>query len=297
MAAPSAPPSYSAETATTDAAGSDEALDDAATAPSVSAEPPQPPLGLPLLAYRYSYGLEAPARALPGLLRRHEAACVSAGPATCQVIGASTATMGEDEVRGRLEIRARADWLQRFRGGLEADAKRADGRVSHTSVETEDLTRAIVDTEAQLRAKAALRTRLENLLASRPGKLAELLEVERELARVQGEIDSAQSQLSVMRARVLMSKLEIAYASEGRAVTDATLNPLAAAFRDFAGIVAMVLAAMVRVVAFLLPLLLVLVPLAWLIRHGRRRGWLKREPRRPSRAAVLGSAPEDPPAP
>ena len=78
------------------------------------------------------------------------------------------------------------------------------------------VTRVIVDTEATLRAKRALRDRLQQLLATRPGSLADLLGVERELARVQGEIDSSEPNLASTRTRVAMSAVTIEYASTAR---------------------------------------------------------------------------------
>ena len=80
-------------------------------------------------------------------------------------------------------------------------------------MESEDLTRQIVDTEAAVRARTALRDRLQAILATRPGKLSDLLEVEKELARVQGELDATQSELAVMRTRVVTSLLTITYSS------------------------------------------------------------------------------------
>src|SRR5262249_22329124 len=127
------------------------------------------------------------------------------------------------------------------------------------SVTSEDLTRAITDTEARLRAAKTLRDRLQNLLASRPGQLSDLLDVERELARVRGDIDSTESNLAVMRARVSMSTLTLSYSSTGVAVSDGTFSPIVEAVRNFMHIVATVIGAMIVILAALLPL----VPVAW----------------------------------
>ena len=104
-------------------------------------------------------------------------------------------------------------WLDRFRGGLETDAERVGGKVRVSGTDTEDLTRQVIDTEAAVRAKTVLRDRLQQMLKTRSGKLPELLETEQELARVQGEIDAARSELSVMRARVQTSELRLEYRS------------------------------------------------------------------------------------
>ena len=277
-AGPGGPPSYAATEAATDAAA---AAPDAGEPPAVATEargessvaaakPAVAPVSAPMLAYRYKAELEVPSARLREVMSGHEQACAKAGPALCQVLEASNET-DRGLARGALSLRAAPAWLESFRGRLEADAKAAGGKVSRTGVDSEDLTRAIVDTEAALRAKATLRDRLQALLASRPGKLSELLELEQELARVQGEIDAAQSELTVMRARVQTSQMTISYASADQAFAGKTVEPLAKALGGAFGIVMWGLAAIVVVAAFAAPFVLVGIPLVWLFRRWRAR--------------------------
>lgn len=250
-----------------DAAAS--ATDAAAASPaSAPGAPPAAtvPAGAPMLAYSYRYGIETPAGKIRELAGRHEAACVAAGPALCQVTSSSVEEIGEDSLTATLELRAAPTWLKGFRGGLSGDAKAAGGRVTSSNVSSEDLSRQIVDTEARLRAMTTLRDRLQALLADRPGKLSDLVEIERELARVQGDIDSTTSQLAVMRGRVAMSEVTLNYQSRGVLAPRGVWSPLVGAFTDFIGIVAFTLAAMVRLVAWLLPWVLVGGGLLWLFR-------------------------------
>lgn len=246
------------------------ASDAAAAAGPASAPAGSPaqtvPAGAPMLAYSYRYGIETPAGKIRELVGRHEAACVAAGPSLCQVTSSSVDETGEDSLMARLELRAAPAWLKGFRNGLSGDAKAAGGRVTSSNVTSEDLSRQIVDTEARLRAMTTLRDRLQALLADRPGKLSDLVEIERELARVQGDIDSTTSQLAVMRGRVAMSDVTLSYQSRGVLAPRGVWSPLVGAFTDFIGIVAFTLAAMVRLVAWLLPWVLVGGGLIWLFR-------------------------------
>ena len=238
--------------------------------PEEKASPTAEVPGAPLLAYVYGADLELPFRNVRATMAKHEAACRAAGPAVCQVLGASVNTNGEDSVSGTVQLRAEPRWLETFRNGLEGEARAAGGRVRGTSVSSEDLTRQIVDTDARLRAQKTLRDRLQQILRSRPGKLSELLETERELTRVQGEIDSAESQLAVMRQRVATSLLNLNYQSAANPVTGGAFRPVVDAFNEFFGIVMGGFGVIIRLLAMIIPALFVIVPGWWLFRRWRR---------------------------
>lgn len=272
------------EAATAEAAAGDMAATPADVASAAPAPSPQVkvPAGVPMLAYSYFYGVEGSPKAVRVLAARHEASCVKAGPAVCQVIGSSLNARGDDRVSLQLSMRAAPAWLTRFRQGLTEEAKAEGGRVNRSDVTSEDLSRQIVDTEARLRAQTTLRDRLQALLATRPGKLADLVELERELARVQGELDAAQSQLAVMRQRIATSQIEITYESAGVLAPQGVWSPLARAFGDFLAIVAYTLAGLVRFVAWTAPWLLIGGLLAWLFRKRIPRFRFRKSPPPPA---------------
>ncbi len=230
-----------------------------------------------MLAYSYRAGLEVPGWRIRPLMGTHQQACLAAGPGICQVLGANLESYGEDRVNGQVSLRAAPEWLASFRAGLEGDARKSDGRITQDATATEDLTRAIVDSEARLRAQKTLRDRLQSLLAKRPGSLADLLELERELARVQSQIDADQSALAVMRARVEMSVLDITYTARPSAVTAGALAPLREAITGFLAVAAQSLAAIVTLTAALLPVVLTASPVIWL----GWRAWRRRTSKSP----------------
>lgn len=248
---------------------------DAAAGGSTPATPSQPagPTPVLYLAYTYAVGLEIPSQRLSAVMDRHVQACQAAGPRLCQLIGSNRQGDPESYMNGYVSLRGEPTWLRTFMGGLEAEADQAGGRITSQTVGSEDLTRQIVDTEARMRALTSLRDRLQALLRSRPGRLADLLEVERELARVQGELDATQSNLAVMRTRVSMSELTLNYQSAPRPVGSDTLEPLRHAFANFLGIVVGGFAAIITIIAGLIPVAVVVVPLVWLaLRWRKRRG-------------------------
>lgn len=82
------------------------------------------------------------------------------------------------------------------------------GKETQRSVRTEDVTVEYSDLEAKLKSQRLLRQRLQALLAN-AGQVKDLLEVEKELARVQQEIDSAAAAFERLRSEILLSKLSI----------------------------------------------------------------------------------------
>src|SRR5690606_14970977 len=229
------------------------------TASSGATTPSQPagPAPVLYLAYSYGLGLEIPSQRLAAVMDRHIEACQTAGPRQCQLIGSNRSGDPDSYMDGYVSLRGEPAWLRAFMAGMSAQVDEAGGRIVSQTTNSEDLTRQIVDTEARLRALTSLRDRLQELLRSRPGRLSDLLEVERELARVQGEIDAIQSSLAVMRTRVSMSELTINYRSAPRPVGSDTLEPLRRALAGFLGIVVAGFAAIITVIAGLIPIAVV----------------------------------------
>ncbi len=223
------------------------------------------------IAYSYVYTLETPAGAIATLVRRHQAACASAGPAVCQLLD-SQLTVGVGDSSATLNMRAEPGWLANFRNELEGDVRQAGGRVAQSDTSAEDLTRSIIDTQASVRAQTTLRDRLQTLLATRPGKLDELLNLEKELALTQGQLDATNSELAALNGRVEMSKLTINYATPTHGRLSAAA-PLAVAMSNFSGTLGTSLAALITLVAALLPwaFLLAAVGLGVLVLRRRKR--------------------------
>jgi hypothetical protein len=256
-----------------------DASGNATPAPSPNPSQPSGPAPILYLAYTYAVGIELPGERLSAVMDTHVQACEAAGPRLCQLVGSNRSGDPEAYLEGYVSLRAEPQWLSRFMAGLETQADQAGGRIQSQSRNSEDLTRQIVDTEARLNALTTLRGRLQQLLRSRPGRLSDLLEVERELARVQTEIDSIQSSLAVMRTRVAMSELTLSYRSAPRPVGSDTFEPLRQAFAGFLGVVVSGFAVILYIIAGLIPLLAVAVPIIWGI-----LAWLRR--RRARRAAA-----------
>jgi hypothetical protein len=238
----------------------------------------------PSLAYAYAVSLAAPAQKLPDLLASHQAACAAAGPALCQVTSASMENEGKAGARGALALRAAPAWLSGFRAHLGAEAKAFGGRITHSTLTSEDLSTQVIDVQAAIRAKTALRDRLQGLLQNRVGKTADFLEVAKDLADVQADLDATQSQLAAMQSRLQMSVLRIDYESTN--LMGGAWAPLKFALSGATSALAGTLAAMVTLMVMIAPWAAVI---AGAILAVRLMG-----SRRPSRMAPGAKAPADP---
>lgn len=246
--------------------------------PADVASPPPPPGQSPgaqggvMLAYSYAMGIKAPKDAIEPLVAAHTKACVEAGVSVCQVLGSSVNSYNDEQVSGYLSLRAEPKWLATYRAAIPGDADKAGGKITQNTVSSEDLTTQITDTEARLRAKIALRDRIKALLERRDGTLSDALQAERELANVQGEIDSMTAQLEVMKARVAMSALTISYETDLNK-SGVAANPVVEALSDFGRVTLESLGGIIRFISrawlpalFLLGLLFVLrllMPVFW----------------------------------
>ena len=105
---------------------------------------------------------------------------------------------------------------------LEAlmDSAAALGKPGRRNVSAEDVTDRVVDSEARLSVLRASRDRLKQLI-ERSASVSDVVTVERELARVQSELESLEARLNALRGAVALSELTVSI--ERRVV----LGPLA----------------------------------------------------------------------
>jgi len=83
------------------------------------------------------------------------------------------------------------------------------GRLESVNVDAQDVGEEFVDVTARMENARRLERRLIDLLATRTGKLKDVLDVERELARVREEIDRYQGRIRYLKAHTAMSTLSV----------------------------------------------------------------------------------------
>jgi hypothetical protein len=224
---------------------------------------PAPPGAL--MAYTYGWNFAVPTGNMENLLNAHKKACEDAGPARCYVTNSSIEGIGEEQSSGYLAMRATEDWVRSFEANVKDGLKPFGASVYSNNRSAEDLTTQIVDIDARLKSQIATRDSLQQMLRDRPGRLSDLLDIQRELANVQGNIDAQQSVLAALRLRVSISVVNFSYRPQYEAVSESIWRPLGEAFGNFAPNFARTLADIVEFIGAILPVVLMLVVGIWVL--------------------------------
>ena len=117
--------------------------------------------------------------------------------------GAQVDRQSSGDLRADIHARVPPDRLDQTLSKLEAL-----GEVRYRRVGEEDLTDQIVDVQARQKNLESLRDRLRGLLG-RAEKVDEILAIERELTRVQSELDSMAARIEALGARVKWSEVDL----------------------------------------------------------------------------------------
>ncbi len=135
------------------------------------------------VAVRHDISLFSAAEAVEPAWQQAQEACAAAG---CELLAASV-TRDEQRRPSQASLQARIPPQ-----AVEAFLARVAtlGSIGQHSRNADDKTDEVIDTEARLTNLTAFRDRLRTLLGAPGARLKDVIEVERELVRVQSEIDS-----------------------------------------------------------------------------------------------------------
>jgi hypothetical protein len=127
----------------------------------------------------------------------------------------------------KLDAKAQTGNARELTAALRIPTKQLDGfladlrKLGHVEEETrsnEEVSDQYVDLQARLKSAQATEQRLIELLETRTGKLQDVLEAERELARIRGEIEGMQGESTILVHRVNYATVQVDLTEEYRQV-------------------------------------------------------------------------------
>jgi Domain of unknown function (DUF4349) len=136
---------------------------------------------------------------------------------------------------GRIDVSNSGDAPRSMRATLRIPNARVDeavaelrklGRVTEESQNAEDVAEAIVDLEARIANARVTEKRLNELVQHGTGRVSEVLETEREIARVRTEIERLDAQRKNLAQRVTLATVALEVIEERRATVNLGAIPV-----------------------------------------------------------------------
>ena len=217
-------------------------------------------------AIRQHLTLELPGSDLQSAWRSANDDCATAPANQCEIL-ISTISQGELNTpsAASLQIRITPERHEDFRRKILAR-----GELREDRTESLDKTGEVVDTEARLKNTLALRDRLRAMLATPGAKFKDLIDLEKELARVQSELDSLNGIRKALANDTEKTFMQIDFRAK-RSVTEAgTFSPIGDAFADSGRAFASSMASFIVFVVVALPWVIPIIVVFIIARCGLR---------------------------
>lgn len=185
-------------------------------------------------------------------------------------VGGYVANTGMEVGRNRLrqaviEVKIPADRFEEVLSGLKPL-----GKLESVNVNAQDVGEEYVDVSARIENAKRLERRLIDLLATRTGKLKDVLDVEQELARVREEIERYQGRVRYLQAHTAISTLTVTAHEPVPVVGDAGESVMGDAFRQSWRNFVLLVSVFVQSLGILIPLG-VLAFVVWVVVRRTRR--------------------------
>jgi hypothetical protein len=213
----------------------------------------------------YAFSLLVPQNDLAALQQKHLAECRRLG---CEVLSTNLDRSMKDFISAQVSVRIAPDAFPAFEQTISA----APSEVTHRSEAAIDQTLPLLDTEKRLAVKTVLRDRLTGMLRE-PGQksAADVAAIERQIAEVQGEIESWTTQLDYLRKVTQTVRANITYSSASARVSGVNFSPVADALNGAGRTFVRSLADLIAVAVWLVPWMPVAALVYWIVRRLRRR--------------------------
>lgn len=222
------------------------------------------------VAITHGFTLRLPSDQVEAVQQSHLAECAKFA---CTVLSTRLDRSDEGFIYASSSVRIAPDAYSTFASVLAAPPAKI---VVHTE-SAEDKTLAVLDVSKRLDVKMALRDRLIEMLNDPgPKSAADLAAVEKELAQVQGDIETIVAQRDYLLAITETVKVDVTYRGTTAEAAGLDLSPIDRAIAHVGQTVIQSVAALVSFLAALIPWIPLLTLTVWIVRRGLRR-WRARK--------------------
>jgi hypothetical protein len=216
------------------------------------------------VALNYSFSIRVPMGELRDLQHKGLAECRKLG---CQILSSTLDQSNKRQSYARTAVRIAPQNFPAFESIISAPP----GQVSTRNESAEDKSLPYLDIEKRLEIKSALRDRLTAMVREPGQKVGELATLEKQIAEVQGDIESATAQLNYLKTITETVRVDIEYLGVIGQPGGTDLQPLAEALSSGFDTFVTSLAAVITFVIAFIPWLPVIALAIWAIRVVRRR--------------------------
>ncbi len=148
-----------------------------------------------------------------------------------------------------------------FLGGLAKN-----GEILQHGRDSEDKTNQVVDTDARIKNLTELRDRLRLMLTDKSAKFKDIIDVERELANTQSQLDSMLSMRKILSQETDLVAVNINFTAAQGITEHGFFAPVARALKDAGRVMMESFGAVITFVMSAIPWLLIGIPIIWLVR-------------------------------
>ena len=216
------------------------------------------------IALRHHLQIETPAEKMQATF---DAAIAHCEALNCQLLSANfNKATPYNPPSASLYVRVSPRNVAIFLSGLAKN-----GEVMQHGRDSEDKTSQVVDTDARIKNLTELRDRLRIMLTDKSAKFKDIIEVERELANTQSQLDALSSMRKILSQETDLVAVNIDFTAAQGITEQGFFAPVARALKDAGRVMMESFGAVITFIMSALPWLLIGIPVLWLA----RRVWTK----------------------
>ena len=216
------------------------------------------------IALRHHLQIETPAEKMQATF---DAAIAHCEALNCQMLSANfNKATPYSPPSASLYVRVLPRNVEIFLTGLAKN-----GEVMQHGRDSEDKTSQVVDTDARIKNLTELRDRLRLMLTDKAAKFKDIIDVERELANTQSQLDAFSSMRKVLSQETDLVAVNIDFVAAQGITEQGFFAPLARALKDAGRVMMESFGAVITFIMSAIPWLLIGIPVIWLA----RKVWIK----------------------